>query len=64
MHIQMQFIEVPVQQIEEEIVHVPKVITQQRVQREQVEQIVGVPVPMIVLGFHSVGGRNPAAVDR
>ena len=43
--------------------HVPKIITQQRVQDEQVEQIVEVPVPMIVLGFHSVGG-NPAPVDR
>ena len=42
-----QLVEVPIPQIEEEIVHVPKIITQQRVQHEQVEQIVEVPVPMM-----------------
>ena len=32
---------------QEEVVHVPKVITQQRVQHQQVEQTVEVPVPMM-----------------
>ena len=31
---------------QEEVVHVPKVITQTRVQQQQVEQTVEVPVPM------------------
>ena len=42
-----QLVEVPIPQIEEEIVHVPKIITQKRVQHQQVEQVVEVPVPMM-----------------
>ena len=42
-----QIVGVPVHMTQEEVVHVPTVITQQRVQQQHVEQIVEVPVPMV-----------------
>ena len=38
--------EVPIPMTQEEVVHVPKVITQTRVQQQHVEQTVEVPIPM------------------
>ena len=42
-----QIVGVPVHMTQEEVVHVPTVITQQRVQQQHVEQIVEVPMPMV-----------------
>ena len=41
-----QLVEVPVPMTQEEVVHVPEIITQTRVQQEHVEQMIEVPIPM------------------
>ena len=41
-----QLVEVPVPMTQEEVVHVPEIVTQTRVQQQQVEQMVEVPIPM------------------
>ena len=41
-----QTVEVPIPMTQEEVVHVPQVITHTRVQQQQVEQTVEVPIPM------------------